>query len=589
MKKSFVHIVLLTLGILFGSCSKHYPDEPKPNGLPTTRLWVSSDTSSTLGETFSRQHLYWYGEDPDGRVVGYLLAVGNYTPVLKRLPSPDMLRYVWTTKTDSIVALPLLQKRDTFTVVVRAVDNHFESASIPNGTQIRLFPQPYWDKDTNGVFSGGDISLPTLPGAVDPKGAIQPFPIRNTPPRVQFAANPVDSATIEEPETTYTVASFSWVGTDDDGNNTIVSYRIALNDTTTPNSWFTLNGTTNLITLSVPRSVSDAASDTVSADVYTGTFPSLQYKGKISGLRLDKLNVLFLQAKDIAGEYSLARTMPSTAKKWYVKKPKSRMLGVVDFSDQRLDKNDITKFYRNVLSDNSILDGQLGSFDVLDIGYGLTDNDKKFQTINQKYGSYVPAAMNPAFILTLKLFDVVFWFSDLSPSIKPAQVGLFNYTLGGGKVIFSTTFASSLVYGDIRALNDFAPLDSITSDAVSTTQDSTNVESRIPVGTYVQPFNPSDGYPSLAFDSLDVKGQPMAGLYHNLTMRRVYKRADSKYIYQLEPAKGGARYKGTPDVAVIDNAKRFVLIALPLHLLNGKQRNLSAFFRKVIVDEFGIR
>jgi hypothetical protein len=296
-----------------------------------------------------------------------------------------------------------------------------------------------------------------------------------------------------------------------------------------------------------------------------------------------------LRAKDIADSVSSIAQLPSTStKKWFVVKPKNRMLGIVDYSDQRLDRYAVVSYFRNILSDNTILGGKLSTFDLLNFGLGLSDNDKKNQTVNQKYGSRVPAMINPAFILTLKLFDVVFWFSDLSPSIKPAQIGLFYYAQGGGRVIFSTTFASSLVYSDIRALNDFAPLDSVTSDPTSVDTLHTNAESRIPAGTLLVPSNPADGYPSLAFDSLDVFGRPV-GLYQNLTMRRAYKRVDSKYIYSLEPSKSGARYIGTPDVAIIDNTKHFVLFVVPLSILNGKQQNLSSFFRKVIVDEFGLR
>ena len=583
-------IALLGLSLLVGSCSKRYPNELKPNGLPTTRLWVRSAPDSILGDTFSRQHMYWYGEDPDGRVVGYLLAVGNYKPLLNSLPSPDTLAYVWTTSTDSIIALPLLTKHDVFTVIVRAADDHFDASLVPSGARIRLDSQPYWDRDTNGRFTDGDILLSSLPSALDPKGAIQSLPIRNQPPSVTFAANPVDSATIEQPDSTFTVASFSWVGHDPDGDNTIKLFQIALNDTTDISNWFSLNGTTNLITLSVPRARTDATADSiVDADVYTGTYPNLQLKGKVPGLRLDANNIFYLRAKDIADSLSSTEHLPrTTGKKWFVMKPKNKMLGILDYSDQRLDRYGTIKYFRKILSDNTILGGKFGTFDLLNVGKGLSDVDKKNQTVNQKYGSQVPSMINPAFILTLKLFEVVFWFSDLSPSIKPAQIGLFYYTQGGGKVIFSTTFASSQVYSDVRALNDFAPIDSVTSDPTSADTLHTNAESRIPAGTLLTPTNAADGYLPLAFDSLDVFGNEV-GLYQNLVMRRAYKRVDSKYIYSLEPAKSGARYIGTPEVAIIDNSKHFVLSVVPLSVLNGKQHNLPAFFRKVLVDEFGLQ
>ena len=188
-------------------------------------------------------------------VKGYLLAVGNFKPAPTRIPTPDTITYTWVTSTDSLIALPLRAIRDSFIVVVRAVDNAQTINAAAIGSDRPDDAEPVWDKDTNGVYDPGDVLLNNLQPAADPKGAILLFPIRNTPPTVQFAANIVDSSTIQQPETTYTVATFSWVGHDADGDNTIVSYRIALNDTSSPSSWMILTSKSTLVTLAVPRSL----------------------------------------------------------------------------------------------------------------------------------------------------------------------------------------------------------------------------------------------------------------------------------------------------------------------------------------------
>jgi hypothetical protein len=587
-------IIFVAAVVLFGSCTKQFTNEPKANMPPSTRLWLMPDT--TLLETTSRQHLYWYGEDPDGMVVGYLLAIGNYKPAPTKVPSPDTLTYTWVTITDSLVALPLRAIRDSFTVVVRAVDNTFKQASmLPEGAIVRMTPSPYWDKDTNGVFDPGDVALSGIGSAADPKGAILLFPIRNTPPTVQFAANPVDSSTIQQPETTYTVASFSWVGHDADGDNTIVSYRIALNDTTSPTSWMTLSNKASLITIAVPRSVSDLAPDngTVTASVYSGVFPGLQYQGTISGLKLNAPNILYLQDKDIAGEYSKAARMPSSATGyWFVKKPKGRMLVVKDYNQS--DATTALQVYQSVFSDPSIAGGVFGNFDVFDVGYGLSAIAKLNQTADSTYGNFVPTNLNPAFILTLQLYDLVYWFSDLYPSYTPARIGLFNYSQRGGKVIFSTTFPENISFSDISALNDFAPIDSVTTDANSTSTVPTNADDRVPFGTTLLPFDSTNGYPALIF------GPKGSGQFvtPSPSWRRIYKRIDAQYIYQMDsvytdsstspPQLKKERFLGSPPIAVIDNAKTFVLVAVPVHLLNGNPVALTAFFRKVIVDQFGL-
>ena len=585
--------------LLFGSCTKQFTNEPKANVPPSTRLWLTPDT--VLLETASRQHIYWYGEDPGGMVKGYLLAVGNFKPPPTKIPSPDTLTYTWVTITDTLIALPLRAIRDSFIVVVRAVDNTFkQSAILPEGAIIHMTPQPYWDKDTNGMYDAGDVSLNNLQQAADPKGAILPFPIRNTPPTVQFAANIVDSSTIQQPETTYTVATFSWVGHDADGDNTIFSYRIALNDTSSPSSWLTLTSKSTLVTIAVSRSVSDAAPDngTVAATVYTGVFPGLQPQSQsIPGLKLNAQNVLYLQSKDIAGEYSKAARMPSLATgKWFVKKPKTkaRMLVVKDYNQS--DDTTALRIYRTAFSDVSIAGGVFGNFDILDVGYGLSSSDKSNQTANQKYGNFVPSNLNPAFILTLQLYDLVYWFSDLYPSYKPAQIGLFNYTQRGGKVIFSTTFPENISFPNISALNDFAPIDSVTTDPNSSSTVPTNADNRVPFGTMLIPFDSTSGYPVLTFGPRPSGGGQF--VTPSPSWRRIYKRIDAQYIYGMDsvytdsssspPQQKKERFLGTPDIAVIDNANTFVLVAVPVHLLDGNPAALTEFFRKVIVVQFGL-
>ena len=59
---------------------------------------------------------------------------------------------------------------------------------------------------------------------------------------VVFAQNPIDpSLPLKQPDTTYTAATFAWSASDPDGNNTLVYYRIALNDTTNPANWHDVN------------------------------------------------------------------------------------------------------------------------------------------------------------------------------------------------------------------------------------------------------------------------------------------------------------------------------------------------------------
>lgn len=553
--------------VALSGCVREFPNKPLENQKPKTYFWLYPD--SALAEGVSKQRLHWWGEDPDGYVIGYLF---GYVQGITALPNPDTITYTWTSRTDSLVQFPLRTARADFFVAVRAVDNSFEG--LPEGAVIRLSPKPFWDRNRNGVEDAGDIALPGLMDAMDPAGARQKFPIRNSPPLVEFLKDPADpTRTIQQPETTFTVASFSWVGSDPDGNETIASYRISLNDTVT-NGWLTIPSNVTLVTLSVPRARSDGATGEVEADVYSGIFPTLRLLGTVRGLRLNAPNVLYLQALDVAGDFSPAVRLPGSTRMWYVKKPRSRLLVISDY--QKADSVEVRASYRTFFA--SVAGGALSDYDVLDIRYGAPAGGR---------GVFVPSILNPAFVLTLKLFDYVTWYTDQFPSLSVAQFPLYLYSSTGGKVLYTTEFASAV--GDPRGtLVDFAPLDSVSSVDLSPTRPLPSLgDTRIPANYVLYPdsSDPTNIYPVLSFNS--------SPLNHVFFMRRVYKRADARYIYRLQrDERSPIRYIGSPTVGVIDDAKRFVFLGVPLHLLNGTARGgqgVSAFLQKVFVEEFGLQ
>ena len=270
------------------------------------------------------------------------------------------------------------------------------------------------------------------------------------------------------------------------------------------------------------------------------------------------------------------------------------MLVVKDYNQN--DSTTALQVYRKVFSDQSIAGGIFGNFDIFDVGYGLSNAAKLSQTVDSTYGNLVPPNLNPAFILTLQLYSLVYWFSDLYPSYTPAQIGLFNYTQRGGKVIFSTTFPENISFPNISALNDFAPIDSVSTDPNSSSTVPTNADNRVPVGTTLVPFDSTSGYPVLTFGPRPASGGQF--VTPSPSWRRIYKRIDAQYLYQIDsvyadsstnpPQLKKERFLGSPEIAVIDNNKTFVLVALPMHLLNGNTAALTAFFRKVVVDQFGL-
>ncbi|HZY10981.1 MAG TPA: YCF48-related protein [Bacteroidota bacterium] len=517
----------LTILIFFvGGCIKDIPDAPILNQPPKTFLWLFPDSS--INEGNSRQRIRWWGEDQDGIIMGYLFAAGKLFDTAITLQQLDTIAWRWKTTNDTVIAFPLLQKRDTFQIAVRAVDNSL-TRTLPDQAVIRFSPTPFWDRNENGVFDTEDEILAQLSGATDPKGASLGIPILNQPPSLVFAPDPNDpSAIMQQPETTFTAVTFAWIGSDPDGDQTITSYEIALNDTAVPSRRIAVPGNVRLISLVVPRARSDTASVVADADVYSGTFSSTRrLRGTIPGLRLDNQNTFFIQARDIAGDTSHFIQMPTSPRKWYVKKPKSKLLIVSDFITGGYGNRDsVLSFYRQQLS--QLPGGEYSNVDVIDIGRNPSPNPAQWKR-DGKFGLMVPPFVDPALIFTLHLYDVVFWYTDPYPTLGVAQYPLFQYVRDvshPGNVIYSTMFETS---SDPRgALVDFSPLDSISSvDLTSNRLLPTMGDDRTPQGVTLLPDSSDVGN---TFPALKILSNR---IYSPVYLRSIYKRADAKYIYSM--------------------------------------------------------
>lgn len=575
--KKFLQAVLGFFLLLQLSCSEKVADSPVVDQPPKTFLWLYSD--STLGTGISRQHLHWWGEDPDGAVRGYLFAFGIYPGRVTGIPRPDTLRYTWVTANDTVIRFPLFTAFENFTVFVRAVDNRF--AGLPNQSVVRFSPNPYWDKNANGTFDGSDEQLAALSSAADPTGAVQTFPVRNSPPSIGFFSSLTDPTGLpRQPETTYTVATFGIKGTDPDGDNTLSSYRVALNDTVNPANWLTVALRDTVLTLLVPRARSDSAlrvgAQIVTADVYSGTFLGRRLIGSLPGLRLNALNRFFAQSRDVAGEFSRAISLPSATGRWFVKTPSARLLLVNDYIITQF-VNPLPVYLRTL---GGVPDTTVTKADFLDIARGL-DNQAKS---NGATGVMVPPFVDPALINTMLLYDYVIWYTDIYPSLAVSQLAIFPYLQNGGKVIFSTSFRNSLDRVGLLALKDTAPLDSIDTENLLSAPDSSRGSSAIPARYRVIPDASDPSYPQLAFDTTN--------FFHTIFMRPLYKRSDAQYIYHLQrdTANIPAKYVGSPNIGVVDGQRRIIFIGVPLHLLdnrtNGNPQGVTAFFTRAFTQQF---
>ncbi len=578
MTRKLLHIVILLVLLSELSCKENVADRPIVNQTPRTFLWLYPD--STLGIGVSRQRIRWWGEDPDGVVAGYLFAFNVFPTPVTAIPNPDPLRYTWVVSNDTLILFPLDTLFRKFTVAVRAVDNSFRG--LPNQSIVRMSPSPFWDRNDNGVFDSTDVLLPGLSTSADPAGAVQTFPIRNSPPTIAIANNPYDgSRVLKQPDTTFTVATFAFKGTDVDGDNTMTRYRIALNDTASPASWLSIPLRDTIVTLVVPRSRTDSLNAIDYADVYGGNFLENRLIGRVPGLKMDALNKFYVQVQDVAGEFSNLDSLPRGTDTWYVKRPRGKLLLVSDYLAPDADAA-LTTYLTTLAGVGT----QFSTVDQINIAIGLTTSEKRDGT---RLGSMVPPFVDPALVRTFLLYDYVLWYTEQFPSLGLAQLTVFPYQQRGGRVIFSTMFLNTI---DARgAFKDFAPIDSVSSvDNLLVNWNQGDPprlgDSRIRANYRMLPdsSNPNNVYPMLAFKDFPP--------FHSVFMRPIYRRSDASYIYHLQrdtvAPPQGPRYVGTPNLAVVDGQRRIIFFGIPLHLLDnrvyGNPQGLTGFFAKIFTQ-----
>jgi hypothetical protein len=124
--------------IVFYGCREQVGNEIDRNRAPDTYLtgFPPDSTTSTY-----RIHLFWYGSDYDGRVVGYEYAVTDSSPI------EDTITYKFTTRTDSVFKMQVgsTQQVMAHRFYIRAIDN-----------EGKVDPRPAWT-----FFGSVDLVPPT--------------------------------------------------------------------------------------------------------------------------------------------------------------------------------------------------------------------------------------------------------------------------------------------------------------------------------------------------------------------------------------------------------------------------------------------
>jgi len=393
-------LLLITLGIInFYSCTEDFSDNPIGNSPPNTGLFLFPDSS--VAQQPSRLRVSWWGDDPDGTIIGYYIKWEGIDD-----------KWSFTTSNDSTFSLPIGTRDTTFNFLVSAIDaqgnKKYDNQVFQNG--IDFGAEPFIDKNKNGVFDNGEFFYDL--GLIDPTPASTLFPIKNTPPILNW-----DELSFL-PDTSFPVITIRWNASDLDGDESITSIKLAINDTA---NFVALNGSVRLVTL---RGVNlDSANPEM--EILINGDPQNVNNVRLQGLKLDDNNIIYLKAEDLSGSISNILELPETSTTWFVKKPKGQ-------------------FYNQVFS--TIGGGSLaGKFDVFD----LVKNRLPFESVT--------------ILETLKLFKYIFWYSASNPRLDLLNISTEKFKQSGGKIAFSMTFqdSSSNFSFDLSSVQGFLPIDNV--------------------------------------------------------------------------------------------------------------------------------
>ncbi|MEO0581201.1 MAG: hypothetical protein AAF135_03165 [Bacteroidota bacterium] len=369
--KRFYWLILCLGSLFFTACDKGELIENLP---PETILFLDEINLSGDNRLISIVEINWLGEDQDGYVVGYEFSF-------------DEVDWNFTRATDSVFRLSLPTNGDT--------------------TDAQFFIRAIDDK-----------------GLADPTPASLVIPIKNTAPTAVF------DDIQEIPDTFYTVFSLPIDIADGDGQETIDSAFIKVND----GPWLSIDPLATILTI-VPENPQTAGAQ--NAQIYIGQ--SNEALGtSLEGLELDGENTFYLRATDLA----LSGSKVDTSTSVYIKRQAGDLLVINDHPDPAA-----AAAYREIL-------GRVyPTFDLVPL---------KEQP---------PLFWNPTFRLLINLYDKTLWFADgeyidgtESLLLELASDEIQNYLNNEGKILISTPFNKSFTEQEnvrLSPIFDLSPIDSL--------------------------------------------------------------------------------------------------------------------------------
>ena len=471
-------------------CKNPFTGTPNDNLPPQTHTVV--DTIIRIGgdRFHSLVTINWWGDDADGFVKAFEF---TFDSVIN-----STTHWTYTTRNDSdfLLSTPFGQDTADFTFWVRAIDNN---------------------------------------NVTDPTPAHLKYPVKNSPPTIQFlngANNPLQ---------TFPAVKFYWKASDPDGDENLNHIEVVWNDTTQP--LYTLDIAATAATFEA----TDLSVLNPSCNVYTNNSLS-PLALSCSGMVLNDTNVLYIRSVDDAG----ATSNFIGSYKIYIKQPHGNLLLVDGYGNGN---NATENFFVSQLQTAGAT-----TFDTLKI----------FQQSGGNYTQLAPDNLTQSRIF--KMFDKIVWFSnDAANSLGIGQRCLNDFFNNNGKLLMScyingtfdeqSTFLDYTPAQSLIVLQDSTLLLADTSSVFSAGAPYPDLKCTQYIGV-VRPFNMALGATALYNGNIIAK--------NNITLQTGPWGGVSTVIASKTNSGGHTN---------------FIFSSLELQKLNGAG-NISQFFQQVMQNEF---
>lgn len=469
-------------------CKKDFEGEADINKtIPETYLVVDSIYRSGDTRYTTTIQAHWWGSIQSGYIKGYEVSIDNQQT------------WQFTTKQADVFLLTIPFGSDTanIKIFVRAINQN---------------------------------------GIADPTPAGLTFPVRNTPPVIEF------DFSAGQKITSFPAFRLSWVPRDIDGEGDISNIQIAFNDTN------------NLVSLPANVTATSFVGERVNG-TFTGSYQlfnntqTLPFAQKASGGVFNDTNTIYLRCVDRSGSPS-----QWVSTKLYIRRPQNGILFITDYVSNS-NKNITTNFYSNRINN---------------LGASYTNFDVVRSLLDELPSDAFTTAK------AFEFFNRIVWVSDdPTRTLGTAQLATVNFFNNGGKVFFVLEIPNDVALD--ASFFSFTPIEKLI--------DNPGRSFRMATGDQLFPYNAT--WPVLKATGIVTFPRPFQ-TYTTSTGLFTFDSLARADLISFGPG-GAPKWTGPSNVM----AKRYstqkgkndmVVLTVPLHLLNGNN-NVDSFFRQVTVGE----